>query len=175
MHKSTPQSPACVSREPFVSLLIAGLLTTLATSTTFTAIPTKAQTSPNGTTVYRCIDLQGIVNFSDAPCKNSVSKRMRIEHSLIQSVPISIDEQQRLNALESRLGNQRAAQRARTTAEKRRRHAEATAGAERCRQAQLGISQIRLRKRRGYPLDQSKRIDNEHRALTQEIESYCQN
>ena len=157
-----------------VSLLIAGVIVTLATSTGLTSVATKAQTSPNGTTVYRCIDLQGVVNFSDAPCKNSVSTRMRIEHSLIQSVPISIEEQQRLNALENRLGHQRLAQRARTTAEKKRRIAEASAGAERCKQAMLGMSQIRRRKRRGYPLDQSKRIDNEHQALTHEIESYCQ-
>ena len=133
----------------------------------------SAQSPPNGTTIYRCIDLQGVVSFADAPCTQSVSHRLRIEHSMIQSVPISIEEQQRLRALEVRLNRERSTKEARAQAQQKLRIAEAGASTERCKQARLGLTQIRSRKRRGYPVSQSQRIDNEEQALHGQIASYC--
>jgi len=147
-----------------VWLLLAGFIV---------ALSAGAQAPPNGTTVYRCIDLNGVVSFADAPCTKSVSHRLRIEHSLIQSVPISIEEQQRLYALEARLNSQRSDKKSRKSASKKQRLAQAAASALRCKQARLGLTQIRLRKKRGYPIGQSERIDNEHEALQGEIKTHC--
>ena len=139
----------------------------------FVAPGLNAQAPPNGTTVYRCIDLNGVVSFADAPCTKSVSHRLRIEHSLIQSVPISIEEQQRLYALEARLNGERSENRSKKLASAQKRLAQAKAAEIRCKQARMGLAQIRSRKKRGYPIGQSERIDNEHQALQGEIRSYC--
>jgi len=147
-------------------LLILGLSTL--------TLATDAQAPPNGTTVYRCIDLNGIVSFADAPCTRSVSHRLRIEHSLIQSVPISIEEQQRLYALEARLNSERSEKKSRELKSKRKRLAQTEVAAARCKQARLGLDQIRSRKKRGYPIGQSERIDNEHSALQGEIKTHCE-
>ncbi len=133
----------------------------------------EAQTPPNGTTVYRCIDINGVVRFADAPCKKSVSHRLRIEHSLIQSVPISVEEQQRLHALDDRLSKARGNAKKNSLAKKKRRLAQSAIAEERCKQANQGLAQIRLRKRRGYPVSQSQRIDNEEIALRGEIDLHC--
>jgi len=82
-------------------------------------------------------------------------------------------EQQRLRALEQRLKSDRASQRTKMIAERRRQHAAAQAGAERCKQATAGLSEIRQRKRRGYPVSQAQRIDNEEIALRGEIKVWC--
>ena len=132
-----------------------------------------AQSPANGTTVFRCIDISGVVSFADAPCKHSASTRLRIEHSLVQSAPISMAEQQRLRALEQRLNASRVQRRSINLAEHKRKLATAQAGEERCRQAKLGFAEIRARKRRGYPARQSKRIDNEEAALRGEISTWC--
>ena len=152
------------SSGPVISFVIAGL---------FFVQSTEAQTQPNGTTVYRCIDLNGVVRFADAPCKKSVSHRLRIEHSLIQSVPISVEEQQRLYALDDRLNRARGDTKRKSLASKKRRLAQSAIAEERCKQARQGLVQIRLRKRRGYPVSQSQRIDNEEIALRGEIDLYC--
>lgn len=132
-----------------------------------------AQAPPNGTTVYRCIDIQGVVSFADAPCNKSVSHRLRIEHSMIQSVPISVEEQQRLHALEARLNGERSRRRTKNGVVAQKRMAKSQIADERCKQAQRGLRQIKLRKRFGYPISQSKRIDNEELALKGEIKAYC--
>jgi len=149
------------------------LLFTGCTAGLVAALSAGAQSPPNGTTVYRCIDLNGIVSFADSPCAKSVSHRLRIEHSLIQSVPISVEEQQRLYALEARLNGERSGKKSRKLASKKKRLAQAEAAAQRCKQARLGLSQIRSRKKRGYPIGQSERIDSEYQALQGEINSYC--
>lgn len=132
-----------------------------------------AEAQANGTTVFRCIDLNGVVSFADAPCKDSTSHRLRIEHSLIQSAPISMAEQQRLRALEERLNSTSRRRQGDRLKAAKMRTAEQNAGAERCKQATAGLRQIRLRKRRGYPVQQARRIDNEEAALQGEISSYC--
>lgn len=132
-----------------------------------------AEAPANGTTVFRCIDISGVVSFSDAPCKHSASTRLRIEHSMIQSAPISMGEQQRLRALEQRLQASRAARKSDNLSDHKRKLAAAQANDERCRQATLGIEEIRSRKRHGYPASQAKRIDNEEEALRNEISTYC--
>lgn len=153
--------------------LAPGLSLTAVITLLFTAELSNAQSPANGTTVYRCIDPSGVVSFADAPCKDSTSTRIRIEHSLVQSAPISMLEQQRLRALELRLHTHRAERKSDNLAEHKRRLAEAQAGEERCRQAERGLAEIRQRKRRGYPVSQSKRIDNEELALRGEISTYC--
>lgn len=137
------------------------------------APPASAQGQPNGTTVFRCIDISGVISFADAPCKQSTSTRLRIEHSMVQSAPISMAEQQRLRALEQRLKTKRAARKSGDFAEHKRKLAETQAGAERCLQARRGLTEIRSRKRRGYPARQAERIDNEERALEGEISAWC--
>ena len=152
-------------------LLLAGFMVTLTAGT----LRIDAQAPPNGTTVYRCIDQNGIISFADAPCSKSVSHRLRIEHSLIQSVPISIEEQQRLYALEARLNGERSQKKSRRLAASKKRLAQDQVAALRCKQARLGLAQIRSRKKRGYPIGQSERIDSEHEALQGEIRTFCDN
>ncbi len=134
---------------------------------------TQAQTPANGTTVFRCIDINGVIRFADTPCKSSRSTRLRVEHSLIQNAPLSIAEQRRLRALEQRLQTDRASQRTKASAERRRQHAAAQAGAKRCKQATAGLKEIRQRKRQGYPVSQARRIDSEETALRGEIKAWC--
>ncbi len=132
-----------------------------------------ASAPANGTTVFRCIDISGVVSFADAPCKHSASTRLRIEHSMIQSAPISMGEQQRLRALEQRLKTSRAARKSNNLSDHKHKLAAAQASKERCHQATLGLEEIRSRKRHGYPASQAQRIDNEEQALRNEISTYC--
>jgi hypothetical protein len=92
---------------------------------------------------------------------------------MIQSVPISVEEQQRLHALEARLDGERSRRRSKNSASAQKRMAQSDAAAQRCKQAQRGLRQIKLRKRFGYPISQSKRIDNEELALKGEIRAHC--
>jgi len=150
------------------------ILTSLLVATLLVSAPdTHGQAPPNGTTVFRCIDIDGVISFADKPCKHSSSTRLRIEHSLVQSAPISMAEQQRLRALEQRLTTSRVARRSNDTAERKRKLAAAQAGDERCKQARIGLEEIRGRKRRGYPLRQAERIDSEEIALRGEISTWC--
>lgn len=158
---------SCVLTGLLVSaLLISGLV--LSTPTT------NAEAQSNGTTVFRCIDINGVISFADAPCKHSRSKRLRIEHSLVQSAPISLAEQQRLHALELRLANNRAVRHSNSAVQHKRKLATQHAGKERCKQAKTGLEEIRSRKRRGYPVRQAARIDSEETALRGEIRTWCE-
>jgi len=156
-----------------VYLISCALTSLLVTTLLFVAPRTHGKAPANGTTVFRCIDVNGVISFADTPCKHSRSRRLRIEHSLIQSAPISTAEQQRLRALEQRLKTDRVNQRTKTSAERKRQHAAAQRGAERCKQATAGLTEVRQRKRRGYPVSQAQRIDREETALRGEIKAWC--
>jgi|GEM_PF-3294166 len=160
---SSRQFPARIHK-PELALGLALLLTQL---------PCAAQSPPNGTTVFRCIDPSGVVNFADAPCNHSASTRLRIQHSVVQSAPISMAEQQRLNALEQRLDTQAQTAKRRAAIEQKRRRLERQASTDRCQLVRETLADIRKRKRLGYPLSQAKRIDREEQLLDRERYRHC--
>ncbi len=133
----------------------------------------RAQGPANGTTVFRCLGADGIINYADAPCRDSASKRLRIEHSMIQSVPLSVDDQQRLNALTERLKSHRDQATLRKLRQRSERIGRSNGNARRCRVARAGLAEVKLRKRRGYPVRQAQRIDAEEDALEDEISTTC--
>ena len=172
MHCTNPNKhPARPGLRTTANTLLMALLG-CAVATLAAASHAQAQTS--GSTVFRCIDLNGVVSFSDTPCEHSSSKRLRIEHSLIQSSPISMAELQRLRALEDRLQSGRKRSQQRQELAHKHKLAERQASAERCREARLGLTEIRQRKRRGYPVSQAQRIDAEEQALKGELAEHCE-
>jgi hypothetical protein len=136
-------------------------------------VSVQAQGPANGTTVFRCLGTDGIINYADAPCRDSASKRLRIEHSLIQSVPLSVEDQQRLNALTERLKSNRDQASLRKLRQRSERIGRNNGNARRCRVARAGLAEVKLRKRRGYPVRQAQRIDAEQRTLEEEISATC--
>ena len=133
----------------------------------------SAQGPATGTTVFRCISAAGTVRFSDRPCRESVSERLRIEHATVQSAPLSIADQQRLNALSERLQLARSEAERRRALHQRLQSRRAEAAASRCRTARAALTELRTRKRRGYPAKQAVRIDAEERALNEDIRLHC--
>ncbi|MEM7219683.1 MAG: DUF4124 domain-containing protein [Pseudomonadota bacterium] len=129
--------------------------------------------APAGANIYRCVDPQGVVNFADRPCPRSVSRQLYLEHSIVESVPLDIDERRRLQAINRRLATMQDRARVDALRKRNEQRAKQRAAVARCDAARRAQGELRDRKRRGYPLRHARRIAAEERTLRSDIDAYC--
>ena len=116
------------------------------------------------TTIFRCVGPDGHVEFRGMPCP--AGQRIVLEAG-VPSPPrgLSAEEQTALKALVGRLDAP-----AERGVEARRWRAEQRAQREgRCEAARRALAELRTKKRRGYPVTESRKLDAEEARLRKQL------
>ena len=159
MHNTHP-------RFSYRNLIFAGLLSCIGQSI-------SAETPHNTTVVFQCKTEQGEVHFADTPCRDRPSQKLRIEHYSVFNTPIDPRSTARLEDIDNRLARERTARTADLKQDRRRyRLAKQRAAAE-CDAAELGLKNLRQRKKTGYSLREANAIAEQELALRQQQADFC--